>query len=154
MVVACEVRGDSGAAGQGGSGDELGASVGSVVRVWTKCDLAAPLPRCPAAPLIPTSALTGEGLDTLKEAVTRAAFGGQAVLGDLEPMLTRERHRIALTRAREALEAAMPQLTERREAVLAAHHLRDAARALEELIGAVDVEDVLDRVFRSFCVGK
>ncbi len=69
-------------------------------------------------------------------------------------MLTRERHRIALARARDALDEALPQLTERREAVLAAHHLREAARALEELIGVVDVEDVLDRVFRSFCVGK
>jgi tRNA modification GTPase len=37
---------------------------------------------------------------------------------------------------------------------VAATHLRAAVMALEELIGAVDVEDVLERVFRSFCVGK
>ena len=82
------------------------------------------------------------------------AFGGQASLTDLEPALTRERHRIALTRAQEALRSALPQLVEHREPVLAAHHLRDAARALEELIGVVDVDEVLDRVFESFCVGK
>jgi tRNA modification GTPase len=40
------------------------------------------------------------------------------------------------------------------DAVLAAHHVREAATALDELIGTVDVEDVLDRVFASFCVGK
>ena len=76
-------------------------------------------------------------------------------LGDLEPVLTRERHRIALARARDALAAALPAARPSdARPVLAAHHLRDAARALEELIGVVDVEEVLDRVFRSFCVGK
>lgn len=120
----------------------------------TKCDLAAsPPPGLPASP-IRTSSLTGEGLDDLKAAVVRLAFGERATLADLEPALTRERHRIALSRAREALRAALPQLTEHHEPVLAAHHLRDAARALEELIGVVDVDEVLGRVFRSFCVGK
>ena len=41
-----------------------------------------------------------------------------------------------------------------RDAVLVAHHVRDATAALDELIGTVDVEDVLDRVFANFCVGK
>jgi tRNA modification GTPase len=38
--------------------------------------------------------------------------------------------------------------------VLVAHHLRDATTALDELVGAVDIEDILDRVFATFCVGK
>jgi tRNA modification GTPase len=38
--------------------------------------------------------------------------------------------------------------------VVAAVHLRAATRELEEIIGVVDVEDVLDRLFRTFCVGK
>jgi tRNA modification GTPase len=38
--------------------------------------------------------------------------------------------------------------------VLAAHHVREATTALEELLGAVDVDEILDRVFASFCVGK
>jgi tRNA modification GTPase len=38
--------------------------------------------------------------------------------------------------------------------VLAAHHVRQAADALEELLGFIDIEEVLDRVFGSFCVGK
>lgn len=146
VVLACEAG--------GGSGPGLGPIRGALIRVWTKSDLAAPLPPGPAAPPIATSALTGEGLDALKAAVVRAAFDGQAVLADLEPALTRERHRIALARARDALAAALPQVVERGDPVLAAHHLRDAARALEELIGAVDIEEVLERVFRGFCVGK
>ena len=143
--------GDSEAAGQSagvaGSGTMIvGADQGGL--------LSAPRSPRPAAPPLATSALTGEGLDLLKEAVVRAAFGAQASLADLEPGLTRERHRIALARARDALQEAEAQLTDEREPVLAAHHLREAARALEELIGVVDVEEVLGRVFENFCVGK
>jgi tRNA modification GTPase len=162
VVVACEARGgrvaggeeDGGAAGPRGSLAGTNAAPGRILQVMTKSDLAAPLPPGHPAQPIRTSAVTGEGLDRLKEAVVRAAFGGQAALVDLEPALTRERHRIALARAQDALRAALPELTERGEPVLAAHHLREAARALEELIGVVDVEEVLDGVFRSFCVGK
>jgi tRNA modification GTPase len=136
------------------SGPGLGSPSGPVLRVGTKADLTAPMPPGPAAASITTSSVTGAGLDLLKEAVVRAAFDGRAALADLEPGLTRERHRIALVRAREALQSAEAQLQEWREPVLAAHHLREAARALEELIGVVDVEEVLDRVFQSFCVGK
>ncbi|MEZ4413225.1 MAG: tRNA uridine-5-carboxymethylaminomethyl(34) synthesis GTPase MnmE [Gemmatimonadales bacterium] len=163
VVVLCEDgqgRGaagpdNSGAAGQRGGLAGPPVTSGRTLCVWTKADLAtAPLPRCPAAPPILTSAVTGEGLDALKAAVVRTAFGEHATLTDLEPGLTRERHRIALTRAQGALQEAMPHLLARGDAVLAAHHLREAARALEELIGVVDVDEVLDRVFRSFCVGK
>ena len=152
VVVVCEAEG--GEAGKRGSELQGWTPSGTVILVRTKADLIpSPPARFPASPM-PTSAVTGEGLDLLKEAVVRAAFDGQASLADLEPALTRERHRIALTRAQDALRAALPQVHERGDPVLAAHHLRDAARALEELIGAVDIEEVLDRVFRSFCVGK
>jgi tRNA modification GTPase len=39
-------------------------------------------------------------------------------------------------------------------APVAAVHLREAVKSLEDLVGAVDVEDILDEVFRRFCVGK
>mgnify|MGYP001608464087 FL=1 len=69
--------------------------------------------------------------------------------------MTRARHEAGLRRAEEELRAfrqawahgALP-------APVAGTHLRAAVTALEELIGAVDVEDVLERVFRTFCVGK
>jgi tRNA modification GTPase len=153
VVVACDDGGGREAGRQVG-GMAGGRSVpGCLVQVRTKSDLTASLPPGPASALH-TSAVTGEGLDALKSAVVRAAFGEQVSLPDLEPGLTRERHRIALTRAQDALREAIPPLSGRGDAVLAAHHLRDAARALEELIGVVDVDEVLDRVFRSFCVGK
>ena len=40
------------------------------------------------------------------------------------------------------------------DAVLASHHVREATLALEELVGTVDIEEVLGRVFAGFCVGK
>jgi tRNA modification GTPase len=117
--------------------------------VRTKADLASD----PGEGL-PVSALTGIGLEELRRAAAERVFADRIQLGDLEPALTRERHRVALVRAGEALTASLPHLEPGGEAVLAAHHIREASTALEELLGAVDVEEVLDRVFASFCVGK
>jgi tRNA modification GTPase len=115
----------------------------------TKADLA------PAATgELAVSVVTGAGLDELRRTAAERIFGGRVTLGDLEPALTRERHRTALSRARSALAEAMPQLAPDGDAVLAAHHVREATTALEELLGAIDVEEVLERVFGRFCVGK
>jgi tRNA modification GTPase len=103
---------------------------------------------------VAVSALTGEGLGTLRRTAAERVFAERINLADLEPALTRERHRAALVRAQEALTAAVPHLGPAGDAVLAAHHVREATDALDELLGAVDIEEVLDRVFGSFCVGK
>lgn len=119
--------------------------------VRTKADLvdgAAP----PGA--LPVSAVSGAGLAELRRAVVERLFRTGAGFADLEPALTRERHRTALTEARAALAAAAEQLAPGGEAVLAAHHVQGAVRALDALVGVVDVEEVLGRVFASFCVGK
>jgi small GTP-binding protein domain len=100
------------------------------------------------------SAVSGAGLGELRRAAAERVFAGRIALADLEPALTRARHRTALTRALAALAEAREQLGASGDAVLVAHHLREATTALDELVGAVDVEDVLDRVFASFCVGK
>ncbi|MBK7351635.1 MAG: tRNA uridine-5-carboxymethylaminomethyl(34) synthesis GTPase MnmE [Gemmatimonadetes bacterium] len=103
---------------------------------------------------LPVSAVTGQGLAELKRAIVARLFQSGAGFADLEPALTRERHRVALTAARDALAAAATHLGLGGEAVLAAHHVQEAVRALDALVGVVDVEEVLDRVFASFCVGK
>ena len=101
------------------------------------------------------SAVTGEGLGDLRRAVSTALFDqGKLAHADLEPMLTRERHRHALERALSELMQARGLMGPGGEPVLVAHHVRQAALALDGLIGVVDVEDVLDRVFSRFCVGK
>ncbi|HMI57971.1 MAG TPA: hypothetical protein VK511_07985, partial [Gemmatimonadaceae bacterium] len=72
------------------------------------------------------------------------------------PILTRERHRVALSRARDELAAFAEIRLDPVEvpATIAAVHLHSARGYLEELIGALDIDEVLDRVFSSFCVGK
>jgi tRNA modification GTPase len=117
--------------------------------VRTKADLTAE-----AGQGIAVSALTGEGLGVLRRAAAERVFADRINLADLEPGLTRERHRTTLSRALVALGGAAPHLGSGGDAVLAAHHVRQAADALEELLGFIDIEEVLDRVFGSFCVGK
>ena len=103
---------------------------------------------------LPVSTITGHGLGLLRRTAAERVFSERVNLADLEPALTRERHRVALTRAQEALAASVLHLGRGGDAVLAAHHVREATAALDELLGTVDIEEVLDRVFGSFCVGK
>jgi tRNA modification GTPase len=117
--------------------------------VRTKADLAAA-----GGEGLAVSIVTGEGLGTLRRLAAERVFADRLHLADLEPGLTRERHRAALTRAQAALAAAIPHLGRGGDAVLAAHQVREATDALDELLGVVDIEEVLDRVFGSFCVGK
>jgi tRNA modification GTPase len=101
------------------------------------------------------SAETGEGLDTLARGIAGILESAKGTLSFDAPVVTRERHRFALEQAREELRAFRSAWTTRAvPAVVAAVHLRQATHTLEELIGCVDVEDVLDRVFSNFCVGK
>jgi tRNA modification GTPase len=138
-------------AGREPTPDELGLSAGfPVVLARTKADL----DQSVADSGIRVSTVTGQGLDTVRKAVAESVFGTRVGLGDLEIGLTRARHRSALAAAAEALAEARPHLAADGDAVLGAHHVRMAALALDELVGAIDVEDVLERIFSSFCVGK
>jgi tRNA modification GTPase len=104
---------------------------------------------------IPTSAETGAGLTAVLAAIDDAvsARHGQPALD--APVLTRVRHVAALRQAGDELAHFMETWAAGSlPAPVAAVHLRAAVGALEELVGAVDVDDVLDRVFRTFCVGK
>ncbi|MEP6571248.1 MAG: tRNA uridine-5-carboxymethylaminomethyl(34) synthesis GTPase MnmE [Gemmatimonadota bacterium] len=121
----------------------------NVLRIRTKRDLA-----LKSEPGLTVSSVTGDGLDTVRSAVAVRIFGDRVQLADLEPALTRARHREALARALEALHAMRPLLGKSGDAVLASHQAREASLALDELIGTVDIEQVLDRLFASFCVGK
>jgi tRNA modification GTPase len=103
-------------------------------------------------PAFAISAATGAGLDGLTAAIGQfaaAALGGEAGL------ITRARHRQMLERAGTALAGALALGQEGRgREELIADELRAATHALERLTGRVDVEDVLDVIFRDFCIGK
>ncbi len=100
------------------------------------------------------SAVTGEGLADLRRRLAETAFGRLLALGDVEPVVTRARHRTALERALAEVEAFRVARRSGVDAAAAATHLRAAMGALDDLIGVVTPDDVLDRVFASFCVGK
>ena len=130
-----------------------------VVSVRTKGDLVEEGYESNGSATVVVSALTGAGLGTLRarlEDLVRVRAGDDS---RDTPLLTRERHRVAIAQARAEV-GAFSDAWSREDAssavpvVIAAVHLRAAALALESLIGVIDVEDVLDHVFRTFCVGK
>jgi tRNA modification GTPase len=124
-----------------------------LLRALTKSDLS-PRSGPSASSAVSVSTLTGAGLAELRRALAETAFGRLVERGDVEPMVTRARHRAALERALAELEAFAAARAPGIDAAAAATHLRDAVAALDELIGAVTPDDVLDRVFATFCVGK
>lgn len=101
------------------------------------------------------SAHTGAGLNELREAISLAVRSAYPEPPEDQPVITRARHVAAIDRA--ATEVALFRdawAAESLPAPVAATHLRAAILALDDLTGAIDVEDVLERVFRSFCIGK
>lgn len=117
-----------------------------VLQVRTKRDLD-PVSALPDT-TIGISALTGSGLDRLMTAIEDEAA---RAVGHGDALITRERHRLGLSRCREHLDrllagTALPEL--------AAEDLRLAVRALGEVAGHVGVEEMLDRLFAGFCIGK
>ncbi|HEX8695636.1 MAG TPA: tRNA uridine-5-carboxymethylaminomethyl(34) synthesis GTPase MnmE [Longimicrobium sp.] len=103
---------------------------------------------------VSVAATEGRGIPELRDALLGIAFGG--ILGEPgeAPLVTRGRHARALRSARGEVAAFLEAMDDAVPMELAATHLRAAAGALEDLIGAVTVDDVLDRVFGDFCVGK
>jgi tRNA modification GTPase len=95
------------------------------------------------------SSLTGEGIPQLLDAIREQA---ERRVGSAEaPLVSRERDRVALEIAAGAVGRAVEDLGDEE---LAAEALRQASQALERLLGRMDAESVLDRLFLAFCIGK
>jgi tRNA modification GTPase len=118
--------------------------------VMNKRDLAtaAPPTHIKTRPVFAISARHGDGVEDLVAALARAV--GDRFTGGNDPVLTRARHRAAVEQGLAALArcdlAGPPEL--------AAEDLRLAARALGRITGAIDSEEILDAIFRDFCIGK
>ena len=129
-------------------------SKAAIVPVLTKADLVPNRYELPSGTLS-VSAETGLGLPELLSRIESLIDDQQGPRASDAPLLTRARHKHALELARaEISEFCRAWTDDKLPATVAAVHLRTAITALEELVGAIDVEDVLDRVFSSFCVGK
>jgi tRNA modification GTPase len=124
-------------------GPELAPRPGDII-LRAKADLAGGSGRS-------VSGKTGQGVPELVELIVRELSGRAARASTA----TRERHRLAMGRALASLESARNEVSAgANRAEIAAEHVRGAARALESLIGRVDVEQLLDEIFASFCIGK
>ena len=99
---------------------------------------------------IAVSALTGAGLPELLATIQRHVETALAPAS--QSLITRERHKLAFQEADASLDNALKIGLEIPE--LAGEELRRAARALERVAGRINVEDVLDEIFSSLCVGK
>jgi tRNA modification GTPase len=112
--------------------------------VWNKADIA----RRDARAGIWLSALTGEGLAELIDRLAELASG----LSSEAPVVTRARHRTSLAEAAADLDAALGAPPAAHE--LKAEHLRRALTSIGRITGRVDLDELLDVVFRDFCIGK
>jgi tRNA modification GTPase len=124
---------------------DQGAVSRATLTVWNKCDVGWPVRR----EGLRISARTGEGLDALVAAL------GKQVCARLEracdaPVMTRARHRECVTAAADSLSRAL-RVT---QSDLVAEDLRLALRVIGRLTGRVDIEELLDSIFRDFCIGK
>lgn len=127
-----------------------------VTLVLNKCDLTAGVPLADTVTLagprwIPVSAHTGDGLPLLRDHLKHCMGYTTPEAGTVS---ARARHLDALALARAHTEEAARQLTEARAGELVAEELRLAQRALEEITGTFSSDDLLGRIFSSFCIGK
>jgi tRNA modification GTPase len=120
----------------------------TTLEVWNKVDLA-------AAPdgALAVSALEGRGLEGLRQAVLERVLGG-ADSGTEDAVVSSERQRALVEAAGRAAERARELASTGRPVELVALELREAAPALGRITGEEVSEDVLDRLFARFCIGK
>lgn len=121
------------------------------ITVWTKSDLAPDTPRPPKT--FATSAVTGAGLTELRAALRALAAEG-STQGATGVRATAARCRGSLDEAATALARARQIAALATSEELVAAELRVALAALGEVVGAVYTNDLLDRIFSRFCIGK
>lgn len=160
VVLAC---GDSADVAARVARDVAALTAAQVIVVRTKADLQVPTTELAARQPSPegatydvaVSAALGWGLTELLDVIGSALRRMGGAPEPDTPILVRERHHRGVERARDELAAFATAWNEAKlPAPVAAVHLREAVRSLEEMIGAVSTDDVLDRLFSSFCVGK
>jgi tRNA modification GTPase len=130
----------------------IGPTGASLMQVRTMCDLIADTVDDTD---VAVSAQTGEGIELLHALLSERLLTRYPLPAANTPIILRARHEAALMAARDELDAfSAAWSSERLPSTVAAIHVRAAVGALDGLIGAIDIEDVLSRLFERFCVGK
>jgi tRNA modification GTPase len=135
--------------------DRAAGGRAAIIIAANKADLLQPAERaaCAAAGAVPVSALTGDGLADLTSRMAGVARE-RARGADDDVLVTNARHADCLRRALAFLEAALAALAQGRSEEFLAVDVRGALGALDELIGGVTTDDVLNAIFSRFCIGK
>lgn len=134
--------------------EEFVASLGSpVIVVRTKWDLAG-TGESPRDGEVAVSVESGEGLAELRSMLRGLVFRGIVENRDEVPVVTSRRQAELLRVARTEVEAFAEALSADIPPEVASAHLKSAESALEEILGVIAPDEVLDRVFRDFCIGK
>lgn len=107
----------------------------------------------PGLPMVTTSTLTGVGLSDLEETIVDLVLAGRALYGE-SALITSARHQEALRRAAENLRASLISLEQGIPLDFVSIDLRTAYDALGEVTGETASDDLLDRIFSEFCIGK
>ena len=102
---------------------------------------------------VEVSALKGTGISRLRSAITSLALGGRFEAGD-SVFVTKMRHKTLLQKAEEGLQNALKAIHDEASPECIALELRVSLEALGEIVGTVSNEDILDQIFREFCIGK
>ena len=111
------------------------------------------LAQCPKKRIVETVIPEGKGLNSLKTVICEELLGGELVVGE-SPIVTNARHQDALRRAHDGLNYAIASLADGMPPELVAVDLRISLDALGDIVGKTTTEDILDRIFSQFCVGK
>jgi len=99
------------------------------------------------------STLTGDGLDLLRDVIARIVNSGTVGVTDLDVAIN-ERHAGALARAMDSLASAEEAHSSVQGFEIVSQHLRLGLNAIGEVTGKTTTEDILDRIFKTFCIGK
>ena len=102
---------------------------------------------------VPISCQTGQGLEQLKDQIKATVWSGH-VGGEMLEVMINSRHQDALQRAKEATQTTLQALKEERTLELVALDLRIAVNAIGEIVGKTTTDDLLDKIFSEFCLGK
>lgn len=103
--------------------------------------------------VLPVSVRTGEGLEALKVAI-QARFMKPSFEASEGVVVTHVRHRVALERTEASLKESLASVEQGIEPEFVAIDLRGATDALGEIVGTISSDEVLDRIFSEFCIGK
>ena len=121
------------------------------VIVFNKIDIVAPSEKL--TDIIPVSALLGDGIVDLKNTIKDKLISKNTQGSNI--LLTTRRQEIAITSCKNSLSASLKHLNkDAPELEIVAYELRDSINHIDALMGKTTVDDILNRVFSGFCVGK